>query len=314
MLSTRRGTIIAAFVIFGVVTSSRHALAEKRDEPAATELFRQGRAAMDRRDYAEACNKLEESEKLDPQVGTLLNLAECLEHLGEPAAALAKWQKAFDLARAKGDAKREAVARKRLEELSPRVPRLTLRLVDSAPPGTAVRRDGVDLGGGSLGTPLPVDPGEYVISVEAPGREARELRVTLELGEAKEIEVAPGPPLPPPSAEDSDSAGAKRNAEPWWRTATLVTGVAGVGLSLATGAWALERKGVVSDHCSGKECDADGASAASTGSALVTISTVAFVVGAAGWTVWFAVPPPSKAEGSETNARSGFGVGAEVTF
>ena len=45
-------------------------------------LFDEGRKAMAARDYPQAITKLQQSQKLDPAVGTLLNLAECFSVLG----------------------------------------------------------------------------------------------------------------------------------------------------------------------------------------------------------------------------------------
>src|SRR5260221_7405355 len=65
------------------------ALAAPRDPAAAEALFRAGRAAADKGDYVTACPKFEESNRLDPEVGTVFNLADCDEHLGKVASA---WQ------------------------------------------------------------------------------------------------------------------------------------------------------------------------------------------------------------------------------
>jgi hypothetical protein len=56
--------------------------AQQESPSHAETLFRQGREAVKRGDYAVACPKFEESQRLDPANGTLLNLALCEEGWG----------------------------------------------------------------------------------------------------------------------------------------------------------------------------------------------------------------------------------------
>ncbi len=79
----RIGVAFAALV----VACAASARADGDPPPPAEALFREGREAMKRGDYAVACPKFEESQKLDPANGTLLNLALCEEALGHPERA-----------------------------------------------------------------------------------------------------------------------------------------------------------------------------------------------------------------------------------
>jgi hypothetical protein len=58
-----------------------------QERVAAQWLFKEARVLMKHDDYATARLKLEESQRLDPSPGTLLNLAICNEHLGQIATA-----------------------------------------------------------------------------------------------------------------------------------------------------------------------------------------------------------------------------------
>src|SRR5580692_3784072 len=69
------------------------------DPPTAAELFHQGRAALEEKNYEVACPKFAESQRLAPHVGTLISLAECEEAVGRLARARGYWQQAIDLAR-----------------------------------------------------------------------------------------------------------------------------------------------------------------------------------------------------------------------
>src|SRR4051794_15794728 len=60
------------------------------DAAAAAEvLFSDGKRLVQERNFAAACPKFEESQKLDPGLGTLYRLADCYEHVGRTASAWA---------------------------------------------------------------------------------------------------------------------------------------------------------------------------------------------------------------------------------
>jgi hypothetical protein len=149
-----------------------------------------------RGDYATACPKFAESFRLDPAAGTSLNLAQCEDKLGMFASAAQHYQETLDML-SPGDS-RLAVAKAGLASAKKRAPKLTVRLPDGAPPGTVVLRDGVELGDVSIGTALPIDPGEHTLVTKAPGYEDHTETVTIAAGESKETTIAIGAPLPEP--------------------------------------------------------------------------------------------------------------------
>src|SRR5215475_7527661 len=67
------------------------------DPEAAEALFLAGRDLMDKKNYAAACPKFAESDRLDPSSGARINLADCEEKLGHVAAAWRHWQEAIEL-------------------------------------------------------------------------------------------------------------------------------------------------------------------------------------------------------------------------
>ena len=143
-------------------------------------LFDQALDLMGAGRAAEACPKLAEAQRLDPGMGTQYRLAECYETIGHLASAWALYTEVADAAGARKLADREAVARRRAAAIEPRLSRMTIVVPPALAEvdGLEVRRDGGFVGRALWGTPVPVDPGEHIVSASAPGRRTWESKVT----------------------------------------------------------------------------------------------------------------------------------------
>src|SRR3954463_1481227 len=131
------------------------AQAQERDPAAAQALFDQARELSRQGKFAEACPKLQESNRLDPGIGTQFHLADCYEQSGRIASAWAQFLDVASQARASGQADREKAASKRAEKLEPRLPRLLVNVPEgSKTPGLEIRRNGVIVGSAQWGVPL----------------------------------------------------------------------------------------------------------------------------------------------------------------
>jgi hypothetical protein len=175
------------------------------ESPRARALFFEARRLMGERRWAEACPLLEESERLDPGKGTEFNLADCYEHTGRPASALALFERVVEESRRAGLPAHEARARSRAEAVAPRVPRLVVELADGARvDGLSLSCDGRALSAPLVSTVLPLDPGEHRIAARAPGRVAWETTIHLAEGASETVRVPPlaaiAPEAPPPVA------------------------------------------------------------------------------------------------------------------
>jgi hypothetical protein len=155
-----RATVLGAFVLC--------ANAARGDVPTAEALFREGRELATTGDYAAACAKFEESQRLDPAAGTLLNLGDCSERLGKTASAWAYFLSAVRLAEQQAKTAIGAEARSRAAALEPRLSYLVIE-PPSDIPGLRIVRDGVELEPAAVGIRVPVDPGVHVIVAVAPG-------------------------------------------------------------------------------------------------------------------------------------------------
>jgi hypothetical protein len=194
--------------------SSTTALAQgsAQDTAVARALFRDARKLMESGRYTDACPKLEESQRLDPGIGTQFNLADCWEHTGRTASAWALFLDVASATRAVGQTDREAVARDRAEKLEKKLSRLALR-VEETDPGLEIRRDGAILGRPSWGTEVPVDPGTRTIEASAPGKRSWSTRIAVPASGAvttvtiPKLEAAPASEPSAPGGEAATTSG-----------------------------------------------------------------------------------------------------------
>lgn len=250
-------------------------------DPAAEALFLQGRAAADKGDFATACARFHESNRLEPAVGTIFNLGDCEEKLGRVATAWTFFREVVQ--RLPPGDERAPIAKKRADALEPRLPRLTLRLAAGAPAGVRVTRGGVEVGAASFGIALPVDPGSHAVEVTAAGRRPASLKIDIKEGEQREAELQIGEALPVEGGGPAGPVEAPRSSR---RTMGYVfggVGVAGLAVGGVAGLLTLGKKSTVDDNCSAdKRCNRTGYDAVSAGKTLGTVSVVGFVLGAIG--------------------------------
>jgi hypothetical protein len=201
-------------LLLRIVSSSR-ARAQASDAALAESLFRDGKRLMGESKFAEACPKFAESYRLDPGLGTLLNLAACHEAEGKIASAWAEFSDASARAKRDGDPERVAFADERVRSLEPRLAKITISLQAGASvPGLVVKLDGRDINPAAFGVAVPVDPGTHQVQASAPGKQpwsqtvqapaqATILNVAvppLQNAAAAPAAAAPAAPAPAPAA------------------------------------------------------------------------------------------------------------------
>ncbi len=317
--------IAASLVLLAVGLAAPPAGAQPVDPQrvaAAQVLFEQGQAAMDRKDYATACPKLEEVTRILPNgVGGLLILARCYEGSGRLASAWSAYLVAQSAAAQALRPELERQARARVGALKGKLAHLTIRVPEAVRgvPGLAIQRDGTPVGAAQWGTPMPVDRGKHVIVATAPGKQRwqQDLEVAAD-GAVVGVDVvaltdAPVAPVAPVAAD------APRGASPeppsFWTTRRIAGatvaggGLVGVVIGAVFGGIAISKKDQSNDgHCQANACDPTGAQLRSDGLSAASVSTGTFVAGAvllaAGVTL---VLVPS---GKPVEARVGVGPGA----
>jgi hypothetical protein len=233
---------------------------------AAESLFQEAEALIAEGQYTPACAKLAESQRLDPQLGTLLHLADCYERNDQAASAWATFREAAELAKQRGDA-RERVAIARSEALVPKLATLAIVVPEeNATPGLQVERDGQVVSPSVWGTAVPVDPGKIHVrahaagydpwteEVEVRGAGKTVVRVPRLVASAKAAK-APPPDTRPSQPPPSSSAG------PSWKTIGLIgggVGVAVLGVGAALSGIAVSQADDANTICpTGKRCTND---------------------------------------------------------
>lgn len=176
------------------------------DRAAAETLFNQALELLEKNQPAAACPKLQESQRLDPGVGTLLYLADCYKQVGKTASAWGTFREAAYAANAAGQKDREELATKEAAALEAVLSKLVISVEKPDTPDMKVLRDGQEVGRALWDSPVPVDPGKSVISAEAPGMTSWQQDVEIPAGAGSTtirvpaLVPAPVAPTPPPAA------------------------------------------------------------------------------------------------------------------
>lgn len=257
--------------------AAAHPPAATSADPRAAELFRAGREAMAREEFAVACAKFEASARIEPAPGTLLNLALCQESLGQIGRALENYRAVIGLLPASDE--RVPFAKEHAAALESRAARLTVVVAPTAPPDARVLRNGEELPPDLLGVESPVDPGAHTLTLEVAGQQPVRVTVTLAEGERRTLNLEPPPPPPPPEPDRPAPMGTRT------KVGLIVGGVgaASLAVGLVAGAMVLDKKATVEQLCDERVCTAqEGIDAARAGRTLSTISTITFLAGVAG--------------------------------
>jgi hypothetical protein len=191
----RRLLAVGTLLVLLVPEQGRAQTAE--DKAAAEVLFDEARTLMQEKQYALACPKFAESNRLDTGIGTVLWLADCYEKNGQSASAWAEFREAQDLA-AKNRDPREKVARERADHLQPMLSKMTVMIANPGVSGLVVKRDKEQVGKSQWGVAVPVDPGPHKMTVTAPHKKAWETSVFVPAGVNIDVSVPALKDLPPP--------------------------------------------------------------------------------------------------------------------
>ncbi len=304
MLRLKTVTLISPVLM----TCFAFSLPARAQSSVAEALYREGQRLLGEGNVHEACAKFAESQRSEPALGTLINLASCHEQEGKTASAWGEFTTAAGQAGHSGQHEREDYAKKRAAALEKSLHRLIIEVASPAP-GMEIKLDGAVLGQGALGTAMPLDPGEHEVIVSAPGKKMWSQRVQLGPGAVNSrIEVpaleeshdpqgpTPGP-VPGGASTGTDAAASKPLPLRTIGFVGLGAGAIGIGVGAITGVMAVSKHSDLQKQCGGNVCGPTQESARQSYYTLGTVSTVATIAGAAlagGGLVMVLVAPKSK--------------------
>jgi hypothetical protein len=312
-MSTAKALVVAALLASLVVSAP--ARAGDAETAAAISAFDEAAALLASGETAAACAKFAQSYELDPQLGSLLHLADCREQSGALASAWLAFREAAEWA-AKVRDERQSTAERRAAALEPRLAKLRLVLPADLPPGTVVTRAGERVPRAMWQTMVPLDPGSYELSVTAAGYEvwSREVEIKGEGGvqdvvvpslvpvaEATATAAPSDGGLPPPASAQERSLLSRK----WPALAALGVGVAGAVVGIVFSAESLNAKAQADELCGpGELCiDSSGPTdvdlrqkAWDAGTGATVGAVVAGVGFAAAGVLWLVLPGPDETE------------------
>lgn len=305
-------------------------VAEAQNAAQAEQLFREAKTLFDAGKVEEACKTWEASERLDPSLGTLTNIANCREKNGDLATA---WEAFVSLERRTAGIGKYAslnqLGKTRAAALEPRLSYLTINVPDEVRvDGLEVLRGGVVIDTGAWNRALPIDGGTHTITGRAPGHEAWSTTVTVAAeGDRKAVEVPRFKAIRNPQPGAGKTVIINRDApSTFTRKRKIAVGVAGgavagIAVGVAFGLASARSADKASSLCPDTNCerfeDANQLNKQSRDRALY--ANVGFGVGAAAVAgaafLWITGRPERRGAQPEISTHIGRrDVGAAVTF
>lgn len=268
----------SALLLFVALSWPAVARAEESTSERAERLYLEAKTLSSASRYTEACPLFEESQRLEPAIGTQYNLADCYEHVGRPAAALALFREVARVAKLTGKADRHRQASEHANDLEAVVPRLRVEVAPPAPRDLVVKVDDIDATASARDAGVPVDIGPHRVVVVAPGY------VTID----RTVEVTAGKNALTVPALERDQRVIERKVAVLEKAsplrpagfATALVGAGGVVAGGVFGAFAITKKGDAG--CDGTDCRGAGdGETLRTAQTFGDLSTIFVIAGAA---------------------------------
>ena len=252
-------SLVAVAFAAGLAAAPSPARAQAPEElKAARELFQEAYKDEQEKRFEAALEKFQRVAKVRESASVRYRIASVLESLG-------RLRDARDAFRALAASKptlppnEQEIAtssEERAQSLDKRIPTLTLQTDGKPPPEAKIAIDGTPVAPSMLGTPIPLEPGEHVVSATGTGAAPFESRVKLAEGGGVALTVpVVVRSVPPGGAPASGNEGSTPGASS--KTLGVVALAAGGVLLVGAGVILAVREGDISDleaACPGGKC------------------------------------------------------------
>jgi tetratricopeptide (TPR) repeat protein len=218
----------------------------------AEKLFQDGRNYLAAKEYALACTAFEQSQESDPAIGTQLNIALCYEEWGKFTMAYRAYVEAERLATEKKD-NRAAGAKKKVDELGPKVPRLIVEIPADADIATVFLLDGKEIDKAKLSGEQMLELGKHTIVARVPGRPAKETAIDLKEGERKKLMI--DVPRPEKEVKTVVTGGKRKPGKLYGGVTMMIAGTAAIGISGYVSLVARQDYADAIKDCNGQSCE-----------------------------------------------------------
>jgi tetratricopeptide (TPR) repeat protein len=165
-----------------VAISNRNAHADKQAEA----LFAQGKKAMTQKSFEAACKAFEDSQRIEPLIGTQMNIGLCYEQWGKMEFAHRAFRKAQRMAQVANDTRAPKIG-DRAAAMEPSLALLQVRISDDIKKSDlAVSVDDEELIGELLVTDIAFAPGEHTLSYQIKNQPAVKIALSFRPGKRYE--------------------------------------------------------------------------------------------------------------------------------
>lgn len=338
LVIAKRNIVAPALVALGFALAQAPGTARAAEPTAAEvklarELGNAGIDAFEAGDYDVAAEKLDKAYALNPVPTLGWWSGRAFERTGQLVAASERWRAVVQMEAGDSELFQKAIAdaRKALPEIEKRIPRIEVRIEGAEKDDVQVTINGTPVSRAMLDSPIPVDPGRVQLTAKAGERnvvqtaklaEGERNVVTLRIpvdGASPKPTPVPEPQADPATPKDTspgpaqpeDVAGAS-SGPPALVWVALGVGVVGVGVGAVTGMLAKSKEDDLNEDCPEKACEPMFHGDVDSMNRLATTSTIAFIVGGAGFVGagalwWFGGDEPERGTATRVQPFVGFG-------